>query len=480
MTDLAIVESRADRASVHICEHLRDHLEWDAHEDDTRPPEAGGGTYYRLDGVELRSFEELHLDLERPADAFECDPDLLVFASRHSGETGALLTGHFTGNFGPAEFGGEPDTLAAACPNALAHFLDALEAYAPEGYDVGMECTHHGPTDVGCPSLFAELGSGDEQWDDPDAAAAVARAIADLRDSQPHNPPRLDDDEEARVDHGHVEENPDASHTHPAKRQFVGFGGNHYAPRFGRIVRETPWAVGHIAADWALEAMDHPSAHEDVLEAAFETSRADIAVLDGEWPVLESTLEDLGYRIVSETWIRSVRDRSLEVVDAVESELGAIDEGVRFGDHRTPSFTIADLPADLVDTAEGIDAERVRTVVESRTVAFETDNGGSRIGSRIALPVESDSHDEESSGPPRVSLVEELAAVLEEKYDSVTLEDEGVVAERTTFDPELAHTLGIPEGPKFGALADGESITVNGESIDPETVHSRQIERFPL
>lgn len=475
MTDLAIVESRADRASVHICEHLRDRLEWDAHEDDTRPPEAGGGTYYRLDGIELRSFEGVHLDLERPADAFECDPDLLVFASRHSGETGALLTGHFTGNFGPAEFGGEPDTLAAACPNALAHFLDALEAYAPEGYDVGMECTHHGPTDIGCPSLFAELGSGDEQWDDPDAAAAVARAIADLRDVPPHNPSRAPSDDEPADDHSR-----DENRARHAKRQFVGFGGNHYAPRFGRIVRETPWAVGHIAADWALEAMEHPGTHEDVLEAAFESSNADVAVLDGEWPILESTLEELGYRIVSETWIRTVGTRSLEVVDAVESELGAIDEGVRFGDHRTASFTVVDLPANLVDTAEGIDPERVRAIVESRTVAFETENGGSRIGSRVALPAELDSNDEDSSAPTRVSLVEALAAVLEEKYDSVTLEDEAVVTEQSTFDPELARTLGIPEGPKFGALADGESVTVNGESIDPETVRSRQTERFPL
>src|SRR6056297_3212146 len=274
MTTLAIVESHADRASEHICDRLRERADWTQRTDDSRPAADGGGTYYRTEGAVLRSFDALRIDLERPADAFDCDPDLLVFASRHSGDTGPLLTGHFTGNFGPAEFGGEPDALADAAPNASAELLAAFEEYAPAEYDVGMECTHHGPSEVGCPSLFAELGSGDEQWDDPDGADAVARAILELRNVAPHR-----------------------------DRQLVGFGGNHYAPRFGRVVRETSWAVGHVAADWALEAMGHPTAHRDVLERAFEASDAEIALLDGEWPVLEETLDELDCRLVSETWL---------------------------------------------------------------------------------------------------------------------------------------------------------------------------------
>jgi len=142
---IAIVESRADRASEHICRQLRERADWTELTDNDLPAADGGGTYYRTDGGELRSFDELHIDLERPADAFDCDPDLLVFALPASGDTGALLTGHFTGNFGPAEFGGESDALAEAAPNALNRLLEAFHEYAPERYDVGMECTHHAP-----------------------------------------------------------------------------------------------------------------------------------------------------------------------------------------------------------------------------------------------------------------------------------------------------------------------------------------------
>ncbi|ELZ25554.1 D-aminoacyl-tRNA deacylase [Natrinema limicola] len=450
MTTLAIVESHADRASEHICDRLRERADWTQRTDDSRPAADGGGTYYRTDGAVLRSFDALHIDLERPADAFDCDPDLLVFASRHSGDTGPLLTGHFTGNFGPAEFGGEPDALADAAPNALAELLAAFEEYAPAEYDVGMECTHHGPSEVGCPSLFAELGSGDEQWDDPAGADAVARAILELRNIVPHR-----------------------------DRQVVGFGGNHYAPRFGRVVRETSWAVGHVAADWALEAMGHPTAHRDVLERAFEASDAEVALLDGEWPVLEETLEELDYRLVSETWLREVDDRPLEVVDAVETELGAVDDGIRFGERLAESFTVVELPADLLSVAQGIDPDRVRETVAANTVAFATENGGSRVGSQVAVPDTDDIATKDSSGP-RAKIIQDLAAVLAEKYDAVWIDDDAIVAEETAFDPQLAREAGVPEGPKFGALADGESVTVDGETVSPERVRTERTHRFQI
>ncbi len=453
---IAIVESRADRASVHICDQLRALVAWDAHEDETRPDADGGGAYYRTDGFELRSFEALHLDLVEPAAAFSEEPDLLVFASRHSGETGPLLTAHFTGNVGPAEFGGEPNAFADAAPNALAELIGAYDRHAPPGYDVGMECTHHGPTDVGCPSVFAELGSDDEQWDDPAGAEAVARAILDLRGVDPH-----------RTDP--VTERP---------RQLVGFGGGHYVPRFERIVRETPWAVGHIAADWGLDEIDDGGAVESVVRDAFAATDSEVAVVEGTKPDLRETIEDLGFRAVSEAWVREVGDRPLSLVDAVEADLGPIADGVRFGDRETDAFDVVSLPTDLVATAEGIDPDRTWDVVAGNVVAVETSNGGSRLGDRAAIPTGIDGG-RTPGGLPR-DIVDDLAAILRPGYERVAVDDAVVEVEAVTFDPSHARDLGVPEGPLYGRLAAGESVTVDGEEIEPEAVHERTTRRFRL
>ena len=130
---IAIVVSRADSASERIGDHLLDLADWERREDGSRPDAEGGGTVYSREGFELREFDALHLEIEDAVEAFgdSDSPDLLVFASRHSGDTGPLLTAHFTGNFGPAEYGGVEGGLAEACPNAHARLLEAFEEYAP-------------------------------------------------------------------------------------------------------------------------------------------------------------------------------------------------------------------------------------------------------------------------------------------------------------------------------------------------------------
>jgi D-aminoacyl-tRNA deacylase len=448
-TVIAIVVSRADSASVRIGDQLLDLADWETREDDARPDADGGGTFYRTDHVELREFDDLHLDIEHAAEAFAA-PDLLVFVSRHSGDTGALLTGHFTGNFGPAEFGGEDDALAGACPNAHARLLDGFTEYAPEEYEVGMECTHHGPSSVGVPSLFAELGSDEAQWQDLAGARAVAQAVLDLQGVEPHR-----------------------------DRQLAGFGGGHYVPRFERIVRETDWAVGHVAADWGLEAMGSPAQNRAVVRRAFEASRAERAVVDGDHPELKRVVADLGYDVVGETWLRETTGVSLELVESLEADLSSVTEGLRFGESAQESdaeidgeadYELVSLPDDLLGEAQGIDAEAAREVVERRALAFETEQNGTRAAGRAAI----------RETAAREALVDDLAEILARKYDSVAREDGAVVARETTFDPEKARTLGVDEGPAFGKLSAGESVVVSGKEIDPETVRSERTRRFEV
>jgi len=474
---LAIVVSRADSASAHVGERLLDLADWRERTDSTRPDGEGGGTVYRLPAdettadtdtapaVELREFDDLHLELTGVADAFgnvDADdgervaPDLLVFASRHAGETGELLTAHHTGNFGPADYGGDPRDLARACPNAHRRVLAALRDHAPESYEVGTECTHHGPTHVGAPSMFVEVGSGEPQWADPAAARAVANAILDLRGVSADAPAENDGA------HGGT------------RRQLVGFGGGHYAPRFERIERETDWAVGHVAADWGIEAMGDPRENRAVVDRTFAASGATHAVVDGDRSDLVAVVEDLGYRVVSETWVRETSGVHLALVDRVESRLGSIDEGVRFGERAGGSdshreFAVVDLPADLLAEARGVDADRAWDAVAERSLAFTTEQDGTQVGFRAAL----------ANAAERRAVVEALAAILEDAYDEVQVREEAVVAERTAFDPEKARALGISEGPAFGKLSAGEAVEVGGRTIPPEAVHEERTERFP-
>lgn len=450
---LGIVVSHADSASVHIGEQLRAVESWDAEEDTTRPDAAGGGTVYRTAGAVIREFDERHLDLERPADAFE-SLDLLVFASRHSGETGPLLTAHHTGNFGPADHGGEANELAEACPNAHAAVIDALDRHAPEGYDVGMECTHHGPSDVGAPSMFVEVGSSEPQWADTAAARAVARAILDLRGVAPHR---------------------EAANGDGTRRQLVGFGGGHYVPRFERVLRETDWTIGHIAADWGLDAIgEFDEAGRAVLVTAFERSRGAYALVDGDRPDVVEAVEAAGYRAVSETWVRETVGIPLSFVRAVEDQVCTVEDGLRFGDsaaeYDSTAFETVTLPAELLDVACGIDRTETRSTLVANALAIGTAQGGTRPTGPAVVVDRSE----------REQLIDGLLEILGRRYDSVERDGATVVARELQFDPDKARTLDIPEGPAFGRLADGESVEVNGRTITPETVQTEAVEEFSL
>jgi D-aminoacyl-tRNA deacylase len=443
---LGVVVSRADSASEAIGEQLLELADWHEDRDGERPDGEGGGTVYRIEGVELRTFDGLHLFLDGLDEAFSSEVALIAVASRHSGETGPLLTAHHTGNFGPADYGGEPESLARAAPGALGRVRAAFETHAPERYDVGLECTHHGPTAVDTPSLFVELGSGEAEWSDPEGARAVARAILALRGVDPD-----------------------------ADRTLVGFGGGHYVPRFERVVRETDWAVGHVAADWGLTAMGDPREHRELLRAAFERSGARHALLaprEGGYGALRSVVEALGYRVVSETWVRETDGVDLALVEHLEGELGPIDDGVRLGgraDAPADRVETVELPGGLLDAANGVDRERTLSAVRERAVAVTTAEGASLLATEAAvLPGE------------RPELVDALCDVLRTAYDSVERVDGAVVLEERAFSPERARELGVEEGPAFGRLADGQPVEVDGRTVDPEAVHERRRRRFPV
>ncbi|MFA1610248.1 D-aminoacyl-tRNA deacylase [Halobellus rubicundus] len=464
---IGLVVSRADDASVAIGEALRSLVDWEARTDDARSDADGGGTYYRHGDFELRTFEEWHLELSGVADAFSTEPEFVAFLSRHAGETGPLLTAHFTGNFGPAEFGGERGELARACPNVQRAILAAFDRHAPDGYDVGIECTHHGPSDVGAPSLFVELGSSESEWSDPDGAEAVARAVLELSG--------VGADAEAAESESESEP--------PQRRHVVGFGGGHYAPQFERVLRETDWRVGHVAADWVRQSMGAPEANAEIVHRAFAQSAATRALVadgdSGSDSDLRAVIEDLGYRVVDETWLRVTSGVDLALVDALDGadDLDSIDDGLRFGapaeaasSSAADAVTVVPLPDDLLAEAAGIDREATFDAVAERVLAFETVEGGTKPRGRAAV-TDADSLD---------ALVDAVCRILREKYDDVAATDREVAATRETFDPAAAAEAGVPEGPAFGRLAAGEAVEVDGREVAPEEVRTTETARFPL
>lgn len=440
---LAIVVSRADEASERIGDQLLELADWDERVDEKRSDASGGGTYYQTEGAELRTFDDLHLYLDGAAGAFD-DPDLLVFASRHSGESGPLLTAHATGNFGKAEHGGREGSLARAAPNALSAVRAALDRHAPPAYNSGIEATHHGPSTVGCPSLFVELGSDESQWRDEEAARALARAILDLRGVPAHR-----------------------------ERTIVGFGGGHYAPRYDRILTETDWAVGHVAADWSLDAMGDPHESRAVVAKAFQMSGTEFAHVDGSYPGLEDVVEELGFETLSETFLRETTGVPLDIVGRLETALVAVDEGLRFGsaaEEYEGGFVREELPDELLDEANGIDHEAVIDALDRVALAYETTEGGTLAAGPIALGDVTEYR----------SIVEALAAILETKYETVEVREAEILARREAFDPDLAREAGIEPGPDFGRLSAGESVELDGRVVEPADVRTAREQQFLL
>ncbi len=446
---IGIVVSQADIASEQIGDQLRAQGDWTEHTDPDRAPADGGGTYYRHAHFELRTFEDWHLELADMAQAFDA-PTALLVASRHSGETGPLLTAHHPGNFGAAEYGGQPRSLGIAAPALTAAVLAELHRTAPTDYDVGIECTHHGPTEVPVPVVFVELGSDKAQWTDPAGAKALAEGILGV--------PEIDAPQ--------------------GSRSIVGIGGGHYAPRFYRVLTETDWTIGHIAADWSLDAMD--GIDTDVLTAMFERSNTTRVLFDGEYPAVREAVEEAGYTPVSETWLRETSGVPLSVVETLEDALRPVDEGLRFGKpataQTTAEFVTISLPTALMDTAVGIDQDQTITALRDTCLAFETREQGTRVGDRAAVSLSESRHE---SGLPN-PLLDTVLEILSRKYDSVAVTDTAVQTTRTGFDPAKARQHGVPEGPKFGQLANGQPVTVDGTEVTPDMVTSTREDRFPL
>ena len=435
---IGIVVSRSDSVSVLIGKEILKIVGWVQKNDSNRTDAEGGGKYYCTDGFELREFEGLHIQLEEVELAFKA-PECIIFVSRHVGETGALLTAHYTGNFGEAKFGGMPRELSRACPNLHKAIIDALRKYAPPNYEVGIECTHHGPSDVNVPSMFVEIGSSEQEWGDVEAAKSVAKAVMSIKGKGPD-----------------------------CEKIIVGFGGGHYIPRFERIIRETDWAIGHVVADWCLEEIERLDG--EMIKNIFDKSGSNRCIVVNGNLELEKAIKDAGYEIVGEKWVRETSGLGLEMVSLMETSISTIEDGLRFGMVRSGQMKIRELDESFLRDIQAINSKRVREVIVKNTIAFETVENGSRVSGKVAI------EDQQAYE----NIVGEFCHILEEKYDLVVREEKEIIVREQIFSPEKARKMGVEEGPKFGELASGKSVGMGNWILMPEEVQEEKIRVYKL
>ncbi len=218
-----IVTSAEDPASMNIRERLLERSGWAEKGEFNGHPVSSKGDF-RMVLVDRIHLDEDGIDA-RASEALGERAEVVIFASRHRAESRIpTLTVHPIGNYSSADFGGRPGTL---CPSSPQFMTSALRNLARRGqglgFNISFETTHHGPC-VDTPAFYIEIGSYEELWGRQDAAEAIAESILTVKDEG-----------------------------HPV---VVCVGGGHYAPRFTEVALARKVAIGHMAANYALPALD--------------------------------------------------------------------------------------------------------------------------------------------------------------------------------------------------------------------------------
>ncbi|MEA2034796.1 MAG: D-aminoacyl-tRNA deacylase [Euryarchaeota archaeon] len=420
---ITIINSRADPAGVNIRRNLLEMLGTDGmrsvlHNTHTL-------NFMEVDG---RLIHEKGLD-ER------CGADLIIFISRHvSVNPMPLLTVHVTGNYRAAELGGKPRSLAMASPEWMHAILRRLSDNAPFGYRVSYEVTHHGPTDLMTPSLFVEIGSTSNEWDDEAAGMAVAMSILEAE-------PATD------------------------TVNLIGFGGNHNAARQTDIALSGRGAFGHIAHTRETDTIDGA-----MVCLMAEKSGAVAAYIDRK-SLPAATLRHIERLIDGSGLLRLTQG---EITELGEINWQSYCQIRKLAEEISPRCRphIHTLRGSGRSVSFGIIPELLSETLKLNTPAFMKELN--------ALPVVHLTSSKSPVLPVFISYEENKLQII---HDLITLcvkiinSDENTAAvgndliiRKMRFDPQKACDLGVPEGPLFGRLAAGKEIKIDGHVISPSMV----------
>jgi len=421
---VALINSRQDKAGVNIRHHIEQLL-------DTSAP--GGDSdldrTYDFYDVAERLIHAEHIDIQ-------IDADLLIFLSRHySANPVPVLTVHVTGNFGTAEVGGTPRTLAPAAPAMMQATLRALRKHCPEGYRVSYEVTHHGPTGLSLPSFFVEIGSTEKEWTDPVAARAVAESVLS---ASPVNPVPL-----------------------------IGFGGTHYATRETEIALTSRGAFGHIAHSREIPILD-----EELVQAMMVKSGAVAAYIDRkaldreELNNLSGMLKRLSILRLSESEIMAMGHLSWDTYQAVRVMAEQVSSGARCYVHDLQGegtlCTVRVNPDLIGETVKSDETGLIQSLDKLPVVHLSTHDN--------RLIPEFITYEDHSSRI--INDLNTLCVKIIRNKEITATEKDTLIIHKVRFDPHKARELGVPTGPSYKHLVAGQEVVINGRVITPAMVSS--------
>ncbi|MBW6517594.1 MAG: hypothetical protein K0A89_03730 [ANME-2 cluster archaeon] len=444
-----IIISKEDLASQNIKNILLDIRDWSPINVDC-PSVITSFEFKKFTMVEIDGLHIFQDGLDRRLEECGLDSDIIIFASRHRSKDGRrILTVHHTGNTKEAKLGGSPMELASAAPQAMRSLYMNLRTLSKnEDFEVSIESTHHGPSDLKTPSLFVEIGSSEKEWVDLLAGRIVANAIL-----------MLDSDDVPVA---------------------IGFGGNHYAPRQTKLMEDTEITFGHIFPTYKLDELD-----EVIIRQAFERSCADFAYLDRKSMSakqrnrLISIIEGLGFEVLRESDIREMdgvpwqlcKELRRRMNDICPSGRAHITEGIKCEFKNAchgcacPKVKVTKISPELLQEAEKLGRSRLEEFLAAHSIAYLEHKNGKFSHVLIGI-------DDDCARLVADDLTNECINILKEHYDIRYDRDEGMLYLITEkFNPELARELGITSGLMFGALARGETVTVDKRTISPEMVH---------
>jgi len=230
-----IVTSNEDIASTNIKKGFLEQSKWEEIDTFFNNSVYKNSDIKNLLIVSVNDSKIRHENLEKEIlEKLNLKPKLVIFASRHRSKTGEpTLTTHPIGNFGEAKFGGKPRTLVESSPKLMTQLLRIINKNTQQArlyHKVCFEVTHHGPY-MNTPTIFAEVGSTEEEWKKQEPADVISKSILELLS--------LYQSEE------------EINNEIPV---LIGIGGGHYAPRFTDLALGKNVAFGHMIPTYQIDA----------------------------------------------------------------------------------------------------------------------------------------------------------------------------------------------------------------------------------